>query len=294
MKVSVIITTFNRPQALIEAVKSVLNQSLLPSEILVVNDGKEIPENEACLAHPLVRIVQNEQSRGANFSRNRGVNLSKGDILMFLDDDDTWEENKVMEQVSHFERDPAIGLVYTGKIMVYDTDRTKELYRVPANRSGNLYPEILRKNIIGTTSAVALKKEVIVSAGKFDEDLPAMQDYDLWIRICKIAPVVGDKRFNVRYTLNQYSKSAQISNSGNNQEKAGKLILQKYQLLYKQEGISLRKRKSRMYFYIAKAHKGKRLKKSFYFALKSFFTFPNLPALAVALGVSDRNSMRRF
>jgi glycosyltransferase involved in cell wall biosynthesis len=283
MKVSVIITTFNRPQALKEAVESVLNQSLLPFEIVVVNDGEELPVSEKHLSHPLVRVVQNETSRGANFSRNKGAKLAAGDILMFLDDDDTWEFDKILVQVFQFEKRPEVGLVYTGKRMVYDTNRSKEIYRVAADKSGNLFPEILKKNIIGTTSAVALRKKVFFEAGGFDEEFPAMQDYDLWIRVCQLGPAIGDGKYNVRYTLNQYPKNSQISNSGKNQEIAGNLILEKYFHLYKQEGISLRKRKARMYFYIAKAYRGRHMKSALCFAAKSFLTFPNLPSLAVVL-----------
>jgi len=281
MKTSVIITTFNRPDTLKEAVESVLNQSLLPFEIIIINDGKEFPTSEGHLSHPLVTIVRNARSRGANFSRNAGAKLSKGDILMFLDDDDTWEKDKIVEQLSHFENNPSIGLVYSGRRMVYDTNRSKEIYRVPANKSGILYPEILKKNLIGTTSSVAVKRDVFFEAGGFDEKFPAMQDYDLWIRVCQLVPVSGDGKYNVKYTLNQHPKSAQISNSGNNQEIAGELILDKYSLLYKQEGISVRKRRSRMYFYVAKAHRSKNFKRALYFAAKSFCTFPNLPSLAI-------------
>lgn len=281
MNVSVIITTYNRPDALREAVGSVLNQSLLPEEIIIVNDGRTLPSNGTHLSHALVKIVQNEQSRGANFSRNRGADLARGPILMFLDDDDTWEADKIMDQMACFDRNRAVGLVYSGRRMVYDTDRSKVIYRVDATESGNLYPEILKRNIIGTTSSVAIKKEVFVEAGGFDERFPAMQDYDLWVRVCQLVPIVGDRKYNVRYTLNQRSKNSQISNSGINQEIAGQLFLKKYAHLLKREGISLRKRKSRMYFYIAKAYKGRNFRRAVYFASKSFFTFPNMQAMGV-------------
>lgn len=281
MKVSVIITTYNRPDALGEAVESVLNQSLLPEEVIVVNDGRNLAVNGNHLSHALVKIVQNEESRGANYSRNRGAALAKGAILMFLDDDDTWEADKIMHQVACFDSNRDAGLVYSGRRMVYDTDRSKEIYRVAANKSGNLYPEILKQNIIGTTSSVAIKKEVFVEAGGFDERFPAMQDYDLWVRVCQLVPIVGDGKYNVRYTLNQRSKNSQISNSGINQEIAGQLFLKKYAHLLRQEGISLRKRRSRMYFYIAKAYKGRNFRRAVYFAAKSFFKSPNMPAMGV-------------
>ncbi|MEX2594828.1 MAG: glycosyltransferase family A protein [Anditalea sp.] len=283
MKTSVIITTFNRPESLVGAVNSVLDQNSLPLEIIIVNDGFENEVINDLKKTPLVAVYTNKVSSGANYSRNKGAKLAKGDVLMFLDDDDTWERNKIKDQIEIFQNDINIGLVYSGKIMVYDTDRSKEIYRVPANKSGFLYPEILERNIIGTTSSVAIKREVFFKAGGFDEEFPAMQDYDLWVRVCQQVPVEGDGKFNVRYTLNKNPKKAQISNSGNNQEIASRLFLEKYSPLYMKEGVSLRKRKSRLYFYIAKSLRNKDFKKSFNFAMKSFWAFPNLPSLAILL-----------
>ena len=100
MNVSVIITTFNRPLSLKRAVASVLNQTVLPAEIIIVNDGDELKIEEPYLLHPLIKVVQNERNYGANFSRNRGAALSRGDILMFLDDDDDWLPFKISNQVS--------------------------------------------------------------------------------------------------------------------------------------------------------------------------------------------------
>jgi glycosyltransferase involved in cell wall biosynthesis len=177
MNVSVIITTHNRPTSLKDAVDSVLEQSLLPFEILIINDGKGNEVIDYFIREGKVQVHTNSFSSGANYSRNKGASLAKGDLLMFLDDDDTWEINKIHDQIQALTMHPEAGLVYSGKIMVYDTDRTAELYRTPANTSGYMYPEILKKNLIGTTSGVAIKKEVFFRAGGFDERLPAMQDY---------------------------------------------------------------------------------------------------------------------
>src|SRR5690554_5076218 len=209
MNVSVIITTHNRPASLKDAVDSVLSQSLMPFEIWVINDGERNDVVDFYETEGKVQVHTNSASYGANYSRNKGASLAKGDVLMFLDDDDTWEVNKIHHQIQTLTAHPAAGMVYTGKIMVYDTDRSTELYRAPANISGCLYPEILKKNIIGTTSCVGIKKEIFFQAGGFDESLPAMQDYDLWVRICQLVPVVGDGEYHVRYTLNKNTKKEQ-------------------------------------------------------------------------------------
>src|SRR5699024_3402807 len=101
-----------------------------------------------------------EKSKGACAARNRGVEMSRGDIIMFLDDDDTWEPTKIENQLQVFQKYPDVGLVYSGRRVVLENNRKKVLYNIQPKNEGNLYPEIFKKNMIGTTSSVALKKDL--------------------------------------------------------------------------------------------------------------------------------------
>ncbi|GHB31495.1 glycosyltransferase family 2 protein [Mongoliitalea lutea] len=277
---AVIIPTYNRPSDLIRAIDSVYSQSRVADEVWVVNDGeKHNGFDHLIKKYPTIKIIHNPFSRGANFSRNLGAKLAATDVLMFLDDDDWWASSKIDAQMSLFEKDPFLGLIYSGKNVVYDSIPKKVQYKIHCQDYFNPYKEILMENFIGTTSSVAIKKEVFEQAGCFDESLPAMQDYDLWIRICKISKVRYDQGFHVFYTVNKGTSKGQISKSGVNQIKASDIIFDKYLEDFKRFEINLSKRKGKFYFKIAKAIRNTSFRKALPWILKSFFLAPSLKTL---------------
>lgn len=118
MNVSVIIPTKQRPKSLLRCVKSILRQSRLPNEIVVVDstDGnqKDLEKKliSECNKIPLIYL---KTRSGANYQRNIGGSHANGEILIFLDDDVVLDINYIKVIMENFERDPLIGGV-TGKI----------------------------------------------------------------------------------------------------------------------------------------------------------------------------------
>lgn len=270
--VSVIITTYNRPAELLEAVSSVRNQSVLPAEIIVVNDGKKYREIDE-LEHEGIILHQNSKPMGGNYARNKGASLSSGDILMFLDDDDTWERTKIEDQVSVFETDKEADLVYTGKIFVRRSDREKIQRISKPTKEGYIFKEMLFINIVGSTSGVALRRNLFFSAGMFDENLKALQDYDLWLRCAKIAKIRHDGKTNLRYTLQD--SGSQVSQNVNSKMEAIDVIKNKLSTEY--QGLSPKERRkfdSVFYYAIAKALKMNNEKRYIFWLMKSLFTYP--------------------
>ena len=98
---SVIITTKDRPLFLRRALKSVLNQTVQPNEIIIVQDGSE---NDLSDTHELpftnIKIINNQKSLGGASARNIGASNASHEILMFLDDDDEWKTKKIEKQLS--------------------------------------------------------------------------------------------------------------------------------------------------------------------------------------------------
>jgi len=278
--VSVIIPTYNRPKQLLEAVNSVLAQSCRPDEIIVVNDGAYHDSLEKLKEYGIL-VHNNPKPLGGNFSRNKGVELSSGDILMFLDDDDVWHPHKVARQLEVFSGDSNIGLVYTNRNVV-DDDR-RPIRKITAEQSGQLFPEILFSNIIGTTSSVAIKRSVFLTAGGFDTELPALQDYDLWIRACRITTVGLVQECLVDYTVSKQN-GKQVSKSGDKQYQAVNRMLAKYKLDIDSLG-KLRKKRvlANFLFYVAKSYKDRSYLCSIKYATKSIMAFPSLRAIALFL-----------
>lgn len=197
--VSVIITTYRRNlKYLSQAVDSVINQSYENIEIIVVDDnGREtefqITNAEFLKKYNDITYLINETNSGAQFSRNRGILASHGQYLAFLDDDDFWAHNKIERQTEYFIKYPEAGLIFCDGYIFEDGDlenltkyQVHPVFDFPIRSDMMLYLDY-----VGTTSQVLIKRECFAKVGLFDPEMPARQDYEMWIRISKEYPLVG-------------------------------------------------------------------------------------------------------
>ena len=90
MKISVVIPNHNRPALLLDALQSVRTQRHAHLEIIVVDDGSEVPTqlSDDCAGDKMIRLLRNERAEGPSSAKNRGIAASSGDVITFLDDDD--------------------------------------------------------------------------------------------------------------------------------------------------------------------------------------------------------------
>lgn len=110
---SVVITTFNREWCVANAINSAFLQTLQPSEIIVVDNCSTDATLKVVemMQNPLVKLLKNDKNRGYNFSLVRGVNEAKGEVVAFLDSDDTWDEHYLEFAADAFARLPEINLI---------------------------------------------------------------------------------------------------------------------------------------------------------------------------------------
>lgn len=104
-KISVIIPTKNRPQDVVRCLESILNQTLLPDEIIIVDAGDTDELNSKVERYSSEKIKIIHVGPGLTYGRNVGVEASSGDILFFLDDDVVLEKDYVREMVKIFDGD---------------------------------------------------------------------------------------------------------------------------------------------------------------------------------------------
>ncbi len=183
--VSVIIPTFNRGWILSEAVDSVLSQDYAPFELIVVDDGStdKTAEILSSYADPRLR-VHFQPNRGVSAARNRGIEQTTGELIAFLDSDDLWLPGKLSAQVQFFQDHSNALICQTEEIWIRNKVRVN-----PKNRhqkpSGDIFQASLDLCLV-SPSAVMIRRSLFDEAGLFDENLPACEDYDLWLRIsCK-------------------------------------------------------------------------------------------------------------
>lgn len=188
-KVSAVITTHNRLNDLKNAINSVLEQTYKNIELIVVDDNsddetKEYMENFAKENYNIKYIrISKDESKGGNYARNKGIDLSSGEYIAFLDDDDIWLPTKIEKQVKVIEKNKDIGLVYCGKYDKFDNGK-KYKFKIDETYRGNL-AQLCFQSIFCITSEILTRKSVLEGVGKFDINMKFWQEYDLTIRICQ-------------------------------------------------------------------------------------------------------------
>jgi glycosyltransferase involved in cell wall biosynthesis len=187
--VSAVVTTYERPVYLRKAVRSVLDQTYAPVELVVVDDRSETPARQILAEMELdelagVQCVRHEENRGANAARNSGIEASSGEYIAFLDDDDRWKPPKLARQVEAFrESTEDVGLVYTGVEKVSENDVYE---RIPPAIDGDITKSLLCRNVVGGTS-VAMVRADLATAVPFDERFPAWADLEWFINLSQRA-----------------------------------------------------------------------------------------------------------
>ena len=188
-EVSVVITTYKRPEKLGRAIKSVLNQTLRNWELIIVDDNNaDSPfrqETEAFMASYLsdsrVRYIKHEKNSGAPAARNTGIKAAVGTYIALLDDDDEFESTKLEKQLALFKSSDLenLGVVYCKNRYLDDTGSVVR-YSVARVR-GDVFKYQMMRNV-GITSTLMIKKEAIEKAGYF-HDIICAQEYELLLRI---------------------------------------------------------------------------------------------------------------
>lgn len=182
--VTVVITTYNRPSYLPEAIESVRRQTYEPIELIVVDDHSETPAKqllESCSLERFyaVECLRHTENRGANAARNTGIRNASGEYVAFLDDDDRWLPTKIAIQVEAFRDTDGAGVTYTGERTVNGNDSDSF---IPPRIDTDITKELLCRNVVGTLSAVMVRTE-IAKETPLDEQFPSWADLEWYIRL---------------------------------------------------------------------------------------------------------------
>jgi glycosyltransferase involved in cell wall biosynthesis len=189
--VSVVVPTYNRSELLMSALESIRRQTFRPIEIVVVDDGSTdgtlniIREWAAVNEAPGAFVVRcaKQENQGPNAARNRGILESRGEFIAFLDSDDRWLPEKMEKQISVLDSNADIGGVYCGLTNI-DLITGEEFPSEPRSYpQGNLLQKLLVHDVTEATSCWVVRRVCFSKVGVFDIELPARQDWDMWIRL---------------------------------------------------------------------------------------------------------------
>ncbi len=187
LPVSVVIPAYNREDRLPSAIRSVLDQSAPPAEVIVVDDGSTDGTPALVRDFPEVRYLRQE-NQGVSAARNHGISAAKHDWIALLDSDDEWLPRKVERQWRALERDPRFRFCHTDEIWIRKGRRVNPMKK-HAKHGGHIFRHCLPLCVISPSSAL-IHRDLFERFGMFDPELPVCEDYDLWLRICAREPVL--------------------------------------------------------------------------------------------------------
>ena len=188
-EVSVIIPTYNRADFISDCVQSVLAQTLPARELIIVDDGStdatykilsDLGFNSISTTKTVLRYVFQE-NRGVSSARNLGIKEARSEYIALLDSDDLWLKGKLDRQAIAFKDDIRNSrLCHTDEIWIRNGVRVNQ-HKKHKKHGGNVFQSCLKLCCISPSSSM-MHRSVFEDFGFFDEELPACEDYDFWLR----------------------------------------------------------------------------------------------------------------
>jgi glycosyltransferase involved in cell wall biosynthesis len=184
-RVSVIMPAFNREKYIAESIRSVLGQTFKDFELIVIDDGstdKTLSVAESFASDPRVHIVKNEKHLGIAGTRNKALDLARGEYVSPLDSDDVWiDKEKLAKQTAYLDTHPECALV-GGAIRHIDTEGKTLKTVVFEQTDADLRNNILQHNPF-PQSSLMYRKQAIIDAGSYDMSFQVCDDYNLWLAV---------------------------------------------------------------------------------------------------------------
>jgi glycosyltransferase involved in cell wall biosynthesis len=180
-RTSFVLTHYERPEKLKEAVESVRAQTVPPDEIVIVDDASGTRAREALRELSAVaRIHENERNLGPSGARNVGLAVARGELVAFQDSDDVSLPQRLERQLAYFHEHPECDVLGCGAWRVWPSGE-REYFGERA--SG---PKDLREALTRTAAMAGVmlaRRERLASVGGFQVDLRRMEDLELGIRL---------------------------------------------------------------------------------------------------------------
>ncbi len=185
--VTVIIPFYNGAHFIERALNSILKQSILPNEIIIVNDGSKESERTflESIKDKYKFIILNKENGGQGSARNAGVKIANSDFISFLDQDDYYLVNHIEDLVNALpQKDLNFGFVYADVCIANEKGQILEkgvtVRHLPHPKTTVI--ECIQKDMFILPSATLISKEAFLLVGGFDDKLMGYEDDDLFLR----------------------------------------------------------------------------------------------------------------
>lgn len=281
--VSIVLPTYNRAHTIHKSVESLLTQTYQDIEIIVVDDGSTDNTqqiiNDLQEQDPRIRYLKQPHQKGANTARNRGVREAKGEYIAFQDSDDHWLPHKLAAQMDAIQ----ITGVKAAFTAFWKIQGQKKI-QIPKKNRGikpgthSFHKELLKGNFIALPTFV-VEKGLVQQAGEFDEKLPRLQDWEMFLRLSRLTDFI----YINQPMLNAYIGSDNITSKKHLYRKSLEFIIKKHRDDFEAHPVALAIQNANL---LIDATKEKKVKQVFSYICNAF-----LPGIKPVLRLATEKIM---
>ncbi len=218
MDVTIVIPTYKRPDRILRAVESALKETVKEKEVIVVDDNGKDTEAQLATEKELHMLIEekkitylvNEKNGGGSFSRNRGLEIAKGEYITFLDDDDEIDETKLDKQIKKLEeKGDTYSCCYTGYHKILENNY---VYTNGEKVEGYVYPYTLARSIyVGSGSNLLVRTSIAKEIGGYDISFRRNQDLEFMTRLLKQYKLafVDEDLMTIHYEIREVKRNYQ-------------------------------------------------------------------------------------
>ncbi|MEP6803975.1 MAG: glycosyltransferase family 2 protein [Flavobacterium sp.] len=186
MKISVVIPMYNSNSTILKTLNSIKNQTILPFEVIVVDDGST--DNSSSIVEDFMYVNSNlkiqllkKVNGGVSTARNAGIKLAKGNWIALLDSDDEWLPNKLERQINILKENLNIDFLATNR----NGECFNKILWKKMNHLTQISPRVLLIKNFFSPPTVIFKTAIISKIGYFDEKQRYAEEGNYFIRIAR-------------------------------------------------------------------------------------------------------------
>ncbi len=214
VQVSVVITSYNQKDYLIEAIESVINQTVRPHEIIVADDCS--PDDSVALIHDYskkypgwIKGVFQHQNSGIPANRNNGLRHATGNYVSILDGDDCFVPHKIEREVQALQKHPNAQCVYSNVQFINSIGHPMGVRDLENKPSGNIFSYVAQGQF-GLPRSMLINYQLLREIGFFDERFPKYDGFDLTIQLAARCDFVYLSEPLVDYRVHDTSDSTRL------------------------------------------------------------------------------------
>lgn len=209
LKISVVMPVYNAENYLKEAIDSILNQTFIDFELIIINDGSTDSSDGIISGYTDPRIVylKNEGNRGLVYTLNRGFSLARGEYIARMDSDDIAMPDRFVKQIEYLEKNASVGICAMGIEQIGELGGVRYF----SERSEEIAVDLLFQCALCHPTVMIRKSMLIEYQLAYDPDYEKAEDYRLWCQAITKLKIVTLREVGLKYRIHKNQVTQKFS-----------------------------------------------------------------------------------